>query len=585
MFHTIRWRIAVPYLLLILLAMVGLMLYGSYAVRAAYLDELEKRLTDEARLLGDVLQSQLTDAGAEDVLQDTVERSAALIEARVTVIARDGTVVGESHEDRTQMDNHLYRPEVQGALADGQGSSVRFSHTLGYDMMYVAVPITDEGEVLGFVRVALSLQQVEASVARLRWAILGAGLVATVVAIALAIVVAERTAQPVRELTAVAERMAQGELGGRLHPTAPDEIGQLTRSFNYMADQLQEKLGALTEERAQLAAVLENMADGVLIVGGDGRVRLINPSAASLLGTTRQAALGLSFAQATRHHELIDVWRSCQEAGSERTELLQIGAEGLFWRVIATPLEDKDGRGSLVILQDLTELHRLQTIRQDFLGNVSHELRTPLASLRALVETLRDGAMEDPPAARRFLDHMETEVDALTQIIQESLELSRIESGRVPLRLSPTAVPDVVLAAVERLRPQAERAGLLVQLNLPEDLPHVLADQERIQQVITNLVHNAIKFTPAGGEIQIAADLADDEVVISVRDTGIGIAGEDLPRVFERFYKSDRARSGGGTGLGLAIAKHIVQGHGGRIWASSIEGQGSTFSFSIPTSN
>jgi two-component system phosphate regulon sensor histidine kinase PhoR len=585
MFHTIRWRIAVPYLLLILLALVGLMLYGSYAVRGAYLHELEKRLTDEARLLGDVLQSHLTDAGAEGVLQDTVERSASLIEARVTVIAPDGTVVAESHEDRAQMDNHLYRPEVQGALANGQGSSVRFSHTLGYDMMYVAVPITDEGEILGFVRVALSLQQVETSVARLRWAILGAGLVATVVAIALAIVVAERTARPVRELTAVAERMAQGELGARLHPSARDEIGQLTRSFNYMADQLQEKVSALTEERRQLAAVLENMADGVLIVGGDGRVRLINPSAASLLGTTREAALGLSFAQATRHHELIDVWRSCQEAGSERIELLQIGAEALFWRVIVTPLEDKDGSGSLVILQDLTELHRLQTIRQDFLGNVSHELRTPLASLRALVETLRDGAMEDPPAARRFLDHIETEVDALTQIIQESLELSRIESGRVPLRLSPTAVPDVVLPAIERLRPQAERAGLLVQLNLPEDLPHVLADRERIQQVITNLVHNAIKFTPAGGEINIAADLSDDDVVVSVRDTGIGIADEDLSRVFERFYKSDRARSGGGTGLGLAIAKHIVQGHGGRIWASSVEGQGSTFSFSLPTSN
>lgn len=585
MFHTIRWRIAVPYLLLIVLTMVGLILFGSYAVRAAYLDELEKRLTDEARLLGDIIEAQLIGDRAEAVLQDTVERSAALIEARVTVIASDGTVIAESHEDRSQMDNHLYRPEVQGALTSGQGSSVRFSRTLGYDMMYVAVPITDEGEVLGFVRVALSLQQVETSVARLRWAILGAGLVATVVALALAIVVAERTARPVRELTEVAERMAQGELGVRLYPTARDEIGQLTRSFNYMADQLQEKVSALTEERAQLAGVLENMADGVLIVGGDGRVRLINPSAALLLGTSQEEALGLSFAQVTRHHELIGVWRSCQQAGSERAELLQVGAEALFWRVIVTPLEDKDGRGSLVILQDLTELHRLQTIRQDFLGNVSHELRTPLASLRALVETLRDAAMEDPPAARRFLDHMETEVDTLTQIIQESLELSRIESGRVPLHLSSTAVADVVLPAVERLRPQAERASLLIQLSLPEDLPPVLADQERVHQVITNLVHNAIKFTPAGGEIHIAADLADDEVVISVHDTGVGIADQDLPRVFERFYKGDRARSGGGTGLGLAIAKHIVQGHGGRIWASSVEGQGSTFSFSLPTSN
>jgi two-component system phosphate regulon sensor histidine kinase PhoR len=583
MFRTIRWRIAVPYVLLLLITMLGLVLYLSQALRTLYLAELEGRLTDEARLLSDTVQAQLVGPEPNESLEKTVQRSAELIGARVTVIAPDGTVIAESHEDRTQMDNHLYRPEVQAALAAGQGSSVRFSRTLGYDMMYVAVPVQEGDQVVGFVRLALSLQQVEASVTRLRWAIVGGGLVATVVALVLAIVVAEGTARPVRQLTQVADRMARGDLEVRLYPTTQDEIGQLTRSFNYMADQLQEKVAALTDERTQLAAVLENMADGVLIVDGDGRVLLINPSAARLLGTSQEDALGLSFAQATRHHELFDVWRGCQDTGSERIELLQMGAEALFWRVIVTPLEDKDGKGCLVILQDLTELHRLQTIRQDFIGNVSHELRTPLASLKALVDTLRDGALEDPPAAQRFLDHMETEVDTLTQIIQESLELSRIESGRVPLRLELTAVADVVLPAVERLRAQAERAGLHIQLDLPEDIPAVLADPERIQQVITNLLHNAIKFTPPEGEIQVSAEQVEQEVVLSVRDTGVGISTEDLPRVFERFYKADRARSGGGTGLGLAIAKHIVQGHGGRIWAQSPEGQGSAFSFSLPT--
>jgi two-component system phosphate regulon sensor histidine kinase PhoR len=585
MFSSIRWRIAVPYVLLILVTMLGLILYGAHAVRGAYLSELETRLTGEARMLTETVGPHLTDTEAGSELQTTVQRSADLVGARVTVIGQDGTVVGESHEDRTQMDNHLYRPEVQEALAEGQGSSVRFSRTLGYDMMYVAVPITDGKEVTGFVRLALSLQEVEASVARFRWAILGGGLVAAAIAVALAIAVAERIARPVRQLTGVAERMAQGELGARLYPAASDEIGLLTSSFNYMADQLEEKVAALADERTQLAAVSDNMADGVLILDQEGRVRLINPSAARLLGTAEEEALGLSFAQVTRHHEVIDIWRGCQQAGGERTQLLQIGTEEHFWRVMVTPLEEKDQRGSLVILQDLTELHRLQTVRQDFIGNVSHELRTPLASLRALVDTLRDGALEDPPAAQRFLNHMEMEVDTLTQIIQESLELSRIESGRVPLRLSSTPVTDLVLPALERLGPQAELAGLQVHLDLPEGIPEVLADQERIQQVVTNLVHNAIKFTPVGGEIHVSAGRADDEVVISVRDTGVGIAAEDLPRVFERFYKADRARSGGGTGLGLAIAKHIVQAHGGRIWASSTEGQGSTFSFSLPTPN
>jgi two-component system phosphate regulon sensor histidine kinase PhoR len=243
-------------------------------------------------------------------------------------------------------------------------------------------------------------------------------------------------------------------------------------------------------------------------------------------------------------------------------------------------------------------------VRRDFISNISHELRTPLAGLKALADTLRDGALEDPPAARRFLDRIETEVDALTQMVEELLELSRIESGRMPLRLQPTAVADVVLPPAERLSPQVERAELNLVVDLPEDLPPVLTEQERMQQVVTNIVHNAIKFTPADGRIVVSGrtlQVEDDSqalldlyglepgtipagewVVLSVQDTGIGIPAQDLDRIFERFYKIDRARSGGGTGLGLAIAKHIVQAHGGQIWAESREGQGSTFYFTLP---
>jgi two-component system phosphate regulon sensor histidine kinase PhoR len=248
----------------------------------------------------------------------------------------------------------------------------------------------------------------------------------------------------------------------------------------------------------------------------------------------------------------------------------------------------------VVILQDLTKIRRLDTVRRDFISNISHELRTPLASLKALVDTLRDGALEDPPAAQRFLDRIETEVDALTQMVQELLELSRIESRQAPLSLDPTSVADVVIPPTERLRPQAERASLSLRVDVPSELPHVLADTERVQQVVTNLVHNAIKFTQPGGQVSVRAyadggdgrspvDVSrDPTVVIEVADTGVGIPIDDVPRIFERFYKADRARSGGGTGLGLAIAKHIVQGHGGHIWAESVEGQGSTFCFSLP---
>jgi two-component system phosphate regulon sensor histidine kinase PhoR len=282
-----------------------------------------------------------------------------------------------------------------------------------------------------------------------------------------------------------------------------------------------------------------------------------------------------------RDHQLIEAWESCCEQSQEQITTVDLDRLGLFLRVIITPLQEANRQERVVILQDLTQIRRLDTVRQDFVSNISHELRTPLASLKALVDTLRDGALDDPPAAQRFLDRIETEVDALTQMVQELLELSRIESQRAPLRLIPTSLADVVVPPVERLRPQAERAGLEFSIALTQPLPMALADSERAQQVVTNLIHNAIKFTPPGGKVTVFAEPVSNEVVVSVRDTGVGIPADDLPRIFERFSKADRARSGGGTGLGLAIAKHIVQGHGGRIWAESIEGRGSTFHFSL----
>jgi two-component system phosphate regulon sensor histidine kinase PhoR len=475
---------------------------------------------------------------------------------------------------------------------------MRFSATLGYEMMYAAIPIrAEEGPVLGVMRVALPLGEIEANVGRLRGNIVLAGLATALAAALLAVLIAGRTTQPVRQLTAVAERMAAGDLDARLFPSSRDEVGQLTRAFNRMADRIREQVTGLAEERGRLSAVLDHMADGVLITDEAGQVRLVNAAAAHLLDTSEEQALGRSFAQVAPYHPLIELWKACREQGEEQVEMVEVSRHGLFLQAIVTPfgyasfdraqdrqgrpLADADAEGYLVILQDLTRIRRLETVRRDFISNISHELRTPLAGLKALVDTLRGGAIKDPPAAKRFLKRMDAEVDALTQMVEELLELSRIESGQAPLRLAPTPVAEIVIPPVDRLRPQAERAGLEFTVLLPPGLPPVLADADRARLVLTNLVHNAVKFTPPGGRITVAARPAGEEVVLSVQDTGVGIPAEDLPRIFERFYKADRARSGGGTGLGLAIAKHIVQGHGGRIWAESVEGQGSTFYFSL----
>ncbi|MFQ5611809.1 MAG: ATP-binding protein [Anaerolineae bacterium] len=582
MLRSVRWRIALPYAVLIVLTTVGLTFYISEQVRRARLADLQAQLLIDARFLADSLQPLLGRGASVETLDALAHRWADLLEARVTIIGANGVVLGESHRDRALLDNHLDRPEVQEALGTGQGTSIRFSQTVGYEMLYAARPVTAEGQTVGLVRVALPLDQIEAGVVRLRSAMLAAGGVTLLLAIALAVLIAERAARPVRSLTRLTGRLAEGDLSARLSPARHDEVGQLTVAFNDMADRLQRQLRKLSDERSRLAAVLEHMADGVLITDGAGTVQLINPAAARLLGVPEAAALGRSFVEVVRDHQLVELWEDCCQGNQEQVAAIELERLGLFLQVIITPLRNGEAPERFVILQDLTQIRRLETTRRDFVSNISHELRTPLASLKAVADTLRDGALDDPPAAQRFLDRIDVEVDALTQMVQELLELSRIESGLVPFRLLPTPVSEVVLPSAERLRPQAERAELEFTIELPPALPLILADAERVQQVVTNLVHNAIKFTPPGGVISVTATFDADEVVVSVADTGVGIPADDLPRIFERFYKADRARSGGGTGLGLAIAKHIVQGHGGRIWVESVEGQGSAFYFSLP---
>ncbi len=392
--------------------------------------------------------------------------------------------------------------------------------------------------------------------------------------------------QPVRQLTNLVRRVTAGDTDARMLPQSSDTLGGLMRAFNGMRDKFNNQIDILEKRQRQLALVLEYMGDGVLIVDMTGLVQLINPAATQFLGTNNTLALGRTFAEVVRHHQLIELYQRCREMGEHQSVAIEID-RGKFWQAAVTPFSEQGAQGFLVILQDLTDIRRLETVRRDFISNLSHELRTPLASLRAVMETLQDGALEEPPVAQRFVGRAVVEVDTMTQMVEELLELSRIESGRVPLRLRPTAVSDLVTHPLERLLPQAERSGVNIRVSLPDDLPSVLADPPRIEQVIGNLLHNAIKFTPAKGEICICAYLSEkdsDRVILEVKDSGTGISAADITRIFERFYKSDRARTRGqsGTGLGLAIARHLVEAHNGRIWVRSKEGKGSTFYFSLP---
>jgi len=560
MFQSIRWRIAIPYVILFMLVMTGLSLYISDFIYHTELNELESKLTSEARLLG----------GSDD------------LGVRVTLIAADGEVVGESNEDRATMDNHLQRPEIQQALLEGMGRSIRFSRTLGADMLYIALPVVKDAEVLGYVRLAIALDQIEAKVSSLRKTILTGTLIATILAILLGVVVAEYTTRPLRDLAKTTQHISLDAHSDQLIPTTVDEVGQLAGAINAMRVQLRAQYGRLDTERKKLVAVLKQLSDGVMIVDEMGKVQMVNPAAQRMFSVKEGDALDRSLPSVVRHHQIIDLWRKCLESGENQVTSLEVPGKHQIFQVEAIPLVHTLPGSVLLVVNDLTHLRRLETVRRDFISNISHELRTPLASLKALAETLQESALDDPPAARRFLNRIEAEVDALSLMVQELLELSRIESGKVPLELKPVPPQDLLTSAIERLQLQSENSGIQVQLHCPADLPLVLADPPRIEQVVVNLLHNAIKFTPAGGNITLSAESSEDIILFSIKDTGSGISAEDLPRIFERFFKADRARSGGGTGLGLAISRHLVEAHGGRIWAESLEGHGSTFYFTIP---
>ena len=592
MLRSIRWRIAIPYVVLIIAIFIAVEVYLTSYIRQTLLGDLEQRLLSQALLMKDALEQTpqiWTDAAQLDV---SAKRWAQLLDARITLIGADGVVLGESHENKADMENHLNRIEIHQALTQGQGSSTRFSSTVNYPMIYTAVLVSNPDGALGFVRIALPTRQVEENLDQIERTIFAAMVVAAGLALVLAIIIAERISKPLRLLTQEAIDLASADVrpesrAKHIIPHSQDEVGQLSKAFNIMTARLSAQINALTLESSKLNAVLQEMTDGVVIVDRDGLIQLINPAAEKMFTAQVDKTLGRSLAEILRHYQIVELWQKCLETGETQVVTLDLGIARLYLQGIATPLGAAMPGSTLLLFQDLTKLRHLETVRRDFISNISHELRTPLASLKALTETLQDSIVHDPDASPKFLERMETEVDSLSLMVAELVELSRIESGKVPLHFAATQPRAILESAYQRLRLQAERAELVVTLDCPPDLPLVLVDQDRIEQVVMNLLHNAIKFTPAGGSISLSASLGQAGtgqamVVFSIRDSGVGIHPDDLPRIFERFYKADRARSGGGTGLGLAIARHLVEAHAGKIWAESVLDQGSTFYFSVP---
>ena len=364
-----------------------------------------------------------------------------------------------------------------------------------------------------------------------------------------------------------------------------DPVGSLARVVAKTTTQTNQHIHDLITQQRYLASILENLNDGICIVNKDGDVHIINQATKHMFDIPESAVSGQSLIETIRHYKVHELWLNCGKSGIQQTAQLETSLNRSYLQCIATPLEPLSDGNILLLFQDITRLHQLEIVRRDFVSNVSHELRTPLTSLKLITETLSDGAMDDPPAQKRFLKQMETEIDNLTQLVQELLELSRIESGLVPIHINPVHPQEIINEAAERMKVQAERAGLEYKWDCPQDLPLFSVDKDRLGQVLINLIHNAIKFTPPGGKVFVTVKQENNQIIFSVQDTGIGIPQKDIDRIFERFYKTDRSRSKSGTGLGLSIARHLVEAHHGKLWVNSTINKGSTFFFSIPIHN
>ncbi len=580
MFRSIHWRIAVPFMVLIAVSMGISGIYLAGFVRNSQSDNLRSTLESEARITAEASLPYFTGRGSDaDAL---AKRLGKQIGARITIIAPDGTVTGDSDENPAIMENHAARPEVGAALSSGFGESVRFSTTLGKTMMYVAVPVVSQGKVLGIARVALPLTAVESSVNRVTLTVGSAMLITALMAVLAAWLIAWSTARPIRELVAASRRIASGELGARIRVRTKDVTAQLALAFNEMSLNLKTLVETISTERSKLEGVLAYMADGVIMTDVEGRILLANKTAGRLFGFKEEDATARPLIEVVHDHEIDEVLKLCLKTGKEQAAQFESVAERRFLRAIAIPVYNIKLSGGLILFQDLTDLRSFQTVRRELVGNISHEFKTPIAGIKAMVETLRDGAIDDRQAAMDFLARIDSEVDRLAQMVSELTELSRIETGKAELRMEAANLNELIEEAAARMSMLAEKQQVSLVTELSANLPAIHVDKDRIQKTIVNLIHNAIKFNRPGGKVTISTKSDGNRMTVSVSDTGTGISKEDLPHVFERFYKADRSRSGGGTGLGLAIAKHIIEAHGGTIRAASEEGKGSTFSFSLP---
>ncbi len=599
----IRWRVALGTLAAVI---VGLMTAGWLVIRSVERTELDRiadTLDARSGLAGMSLRPLFAPSGplvSQAALHSTVRELSHHARVRITIIHPDGTVLSDSAvpaEGLSAVDNHLSRPEVSQALATGRGVDIRASHTTGERTYYVARLLSDlstQQTGIPVIRLGLPLTSIEERIRHIQRDLAVAFGVAFLIAMVLSLWVSRNLTQPLSQMAAAARQLAGGTTGVRLVVSSTDEVGLLAQTLNHMTDQLETKIKEVSDDRAQLLAMLIAMVEGVMVLDYRGTVVQVNPALERMLALGLTESRGRHYAELIRHEGLNTIVSSVLKTRSGQGGEITLSPNGRCLRVeasIAGGSREQEAC-AVFVFHDITELRRLEKIRKDFVANVSHELRTPLTSIKGYVEALLDGSKDDPQTAAAFLEIIMKQSNRLNLILDDLLQLSQIESGQVLFRHEPVELRALLERTVAVIQPLADKKHHQIELSFPDEILVVDGDEERLVQVFINLLENAVKYTPDHGRIYVSLRPAQQNpataqrrmVEIVVADSGIGIPEADRPRVFERFYRVDKARSRelGGTGLGLAIVKHIVEAHSGQVWVEAHVPKGSRFVVHLP---
>lgn len=581
------------------ITIVSVLLVGWLATTTGhtfYIDRLKEEIRERALLIEPTITT--LSRGEDQPLQDFVRQTGRRAATRITVIDGNGRVLADSNEDHALMDNHGKRPEVEPALAGETGFALRHSRTLGESMLYAAIPVklgADRHQ--GALRLAIAITPVETMLSDLHRTMLGIGVAVTVLAALLSLYSARRISRPLEEMKRGAEQLTKGRIDQLVRIDSAHmsvEMAGLAASINQMAEQINRRIRIIIQQRNELEAVFSSMADSVVAIDADKKVIRMNQAATGLFALPSEVVKGKAVEGVIRNAyllEMIDITLRHNLAQEQKVTLFN-GADPIILEVHAVPLRDEDNSsmGVLLVMNDLTKLNRLETVRQDFVANVSHELKTPITAIKGYVETLLDGALDDQDTARRFLSIVIRQANRLDAIVDDLLTLSRIEDreNKEEISLVVGEVGPVLESAMQTCAVHADEKDIVLQVEYDEPL-RASINQPLLEQAVINLLGNAIAYSPQGSLVTLRGQSGttmqgERQVHLSVIDNGPGIAREHLPRLFERFYRCDRARGRdqGGTGLGLSIVKHIAHIHHGNVEVDSTPGKGSTFTITLP---